>query len=213
MPRRADSFPPMISSVVVVLLAMLAVNDATPVRADSACNEQPGPVAEGTHWILSYDRAKGRGCWMLVDGFGHETAVWGGPVTMPQTPATTAPAPSLPSQRESWFGNFNFTGEPANATPERSAPQISHLNPPHRLHLNVAHASRADNGDRADQKSNSKEHAAKRTSTVLISGEESAQFQEFLRWRERKQQFEDFLRWREREQLTGAMKLGTSSQR
>jgi hypothetical protein len=235
MPERANSFPPMIPGVVFVLLAMFAVNVESPVRADSACIEQPGQLAAGTHWVLHYDRAKGQGCWILVDAFEHETGVWGGPVTMLPTQPSAAPAPTLSSQHESLLGNFNSTGASANVKPERSAPQISRPNPPHKPQGNVA---KADNGVREDQKSSGKGHTVKRVSSVLIDREESALFEEFLRWRELQQltgamkpehavikrvspvligpeesaQFEEFLRWRERQQLTGAMKPGLSSQ-
>jgi hypothetical protein len=237
MPERANSFPRMIPGVVFVLLAMFAVNVESPVRADSACIEQPDQLAAGTHWVLHYDRAKGRGCWILVDTFGRETGVWGGPVTMLQAQPSAAPAPAVSSQHESMPGNFNSMGASANVTPERSAPQISHPKPPHKPKGRVANANKADNGVRADQKSNGKGHAVKRFSPVLIDPKESALFEEFLQWSELQQltgamkpehavkrfspvlidpeesaQFDEFLRWRKRQQLTGAMKPGPSSQ-
>jgi hypothetical protein len=130
---------------------MFAVSFESPVRADSACIEQPGHQTAGTHWVLHYDRAKGRRCWILVDGFGRETGVWGGPVAMPQEQPSAAPVPTPSSKHESLPGNFNFVGASANLTPEGSAPQISHPNPRHKPHGNIANA---DNGVRADQKSN-----------------------------------------------------------
>jgi hypothetical protein len=87
-------------------------------------------------------------------------------------------------------------GASANLTPEKSAPQISHPNPRHKPHGNIANA---DNGVRADQKSNGKEHAVKQTSLVRLRPEEIAQFDEFLRWRAL-------------QLLTGGMKPAASSQ-
>jgi len=200
MPARADPFPRMLPGVVVVLFAMLAVDVESPVRAESACIEQPGALVEGTRWILDHDRAKGRECWILVDAFGHETGLWGGPVTMPQAQPSAVPAPS--SQHAPLPGTDVAT--------KRSATQIAH--PPHKPPGNVANANRADDGIRADQMSNGKAHLVKPVSSVLISREESTDFEEFLRWRERRQQFEDFFRWRERQQPAGAMKRRASSQ-
>jgi hypothetical protein len=181
MPERANSFPRKIPGIVFVLLALFAVNFGSPVRAGSACIEQPGPVAAGTHWVLQPDRDKGRECWILVDAFGHETGLWGGPAVMPEAQPGAAPAPT-----------------PASATPESNTPQTSHPNPPHKPQGNVASTNKADDGVRADQKNNGKAHVAKRVSPVLLSPEESALFEEFM--------FEKFLRWRELQRRTGAMK-------
>jgi hypothetical protein len=204
MPERANSFPRMIPGVVLVLLAMFAVNLESPVRADSACIEQPGLQAGGTHWVLRYD-PNGRGCWTLVDVFGHETGLWGSPAVMPQAQPSTAPAPTLSSQHDSSPGTFNFMGASANVTPERSELQISHPNLRHKPQSNVANANKAHH-DVRDQKSNGEGHAVKRVSPILIGRDETVQFEKFLRWRERQQQFERFFQWRERQQLTGTMK-------
>jgi hypothetical protein len=206
MPERANSSSRVISGLVFALFAMLAVSFENPVRADSTCVEQPGLLAEGTHWVLHHDRTTGRECWILVDAYGRETALWGGPVTMPQTQSSAAPAPTLSSQHESLLGNL-----PRNVTPERGALEINHPKPAHRLQGHVANINKTDNGVWTDQKSSGKGHAAKSVPSVLLSPEESAEFPEFLRWRERQQQFEEFLRWHERRQLTGALRPQASS--
>ena len=211
MPERANSSSQVIAGLVFVLFAMSAVSFENPVRADSTCVEQPGLLAEGTHWVLHHDRATGRECWILVDGFGRETALWGGPVTLPQTQSSAAPAPTPSSQHESLLDNLNFKGASTNVMPESGAPEINHPNSMHKLQGHVANIHKTDNGFRTDQKSSGKGHSAKLVPSVLLNAEESAQFPEFLRWRERQQQFEEFLRWRERRQLTGAIRPQASS--
>jgi hypothetical protein len=211
MPERANSTSQVITGVVFVFSAMFAATFENPARADSACVEQPGLVAEGTHWVLHHDRATGRECWILVDIFGRETALWGGPVTMPQAQSGAVLPSMVSSQHESWLGNFNFKGAPTNVTPEREALEINHPNPAHKLRGRIANAAKPDNGVWTDQKSNGKEHALKSAPSVLLNPEESAQFPEFLRWRERQQQFEEFLRWRERRQFTGTIRPQASS--
>jgi hypothetical protein len=214
MPERADLTSQVITGVVFVLFATFAATFENPARADSACVEQPGLVAEGTHWVLHHDRVTGRECWILVDTFGRETALWGGPLTMPQTQSSAVPPPTVSSQHESMLGNLNFKGKGGpiiSVTPERGALEINHPNPAHKLQGHVANVTKPDNGVRTDQKSNGKGHALKSVPSVLLDPEESAQFPEFLRWRERQQQFEEFLRWRERRQFTGAMRPQASS--
>ncbi len=121
---------------------------------------------------------------------------------VPQAQPNAAPAPTPPTQRESSHGNFNLTGASANLTPERNAPQISHPGPPHKPQSNVATANKEDTGIRADEKGNGKGHVARRVSLVTMGREESAEFEEFLRWRQHERLFQDFLRWYELQRLT-----------
>ncbi len=213
---RANSLPAMRPGVVFALLAMFAADIEIPARADSACAEQPGQQPAGTHWVFHSDRVNGRGCWTLVDTFGHETGLWGGPATVPEA----LPGPALPSLPDS--PSDDSKGGSAPGTAERSAPQISHTHPRHKPRRNVA--SRVDKDVRADRKSDDKKDGAKQAAPALMSQEERAQFQEFLRWRElqlltgaikpeppvrpaspvvisreESAEFEEFLRWRERQ--------------
>jgi hypothetical protein len=138
----------MLLGVVFVSSAAVTVTFDSPVRADDACIEQPPqPVAEATPgsvphdytvpytyaachachsratevltWAVRYDR-KGRKCWFLVDSFGSDVTD-----AHLRSPAALAPTPTLSSTLASLFGNFNFSGTPANPAPEVSAPQIS----------------------------------------------------------------------------------------
>src|SRR5229473_1571792 len=103
MPERANSFAPTIPGVFSILVATIAVHFCSPVRADSACLEQPSqPAAEGTRWSAHYDRAKGRKCWILVNAAtnGHDTpqaqpnAAQISPVGVPRKPQGNAASAS-----------------------------------------------------------------------------------------------------------------------
>jgi hypothetical protein len=182
MPERVSSFAPMIPGVFAVLAATIAVHFASPVRADSACIEQPNqPAAEGMRWSLHYDRAKGRKCWILVDAStnGHDGAPGQG-----QPNAAPGPVESISSQIASLLGNL--TGASAN-TPQVNGPQTSPATGPRKPQSNAANASKADNGVRADQRSTGEGHAARRASSALTQGEREALFEEFLRWHESQQ--------------------------
>ena len=177
MPERANSFAPTIPGVFSILVATIAVHFCSPVRADSACLEQPSqPAAEGTRWSAHYDRAKGRKCWILVNAAtnGHDT-----PQAQPNAAST------LSEQIASLLGNL--TGASANVAPQPTAPQISPVGVPRKPQGNAASASKADSGVRADQKSIGEVHAVKRVSPVLTQPEREALFEEFLRWQQDQQ--------------------------
>jgi hypothetical protein len=180
MPERVNSLAPRIPGIFAVLVATIAVHFSSPARAD-ACLEHPGqPAAEGTHWSLHYDRAKGRKCWILVDAStnGHDAAAQ----TQPNAAPTPGPVESLSSQIASLLGNL--TGASANVTPQVNGPQTTSVprKPP-----NAANAGKADNGVRADQKSVGEGNATKRVSPALTQLEREALFEEFLRWQESQQ--------------------------
>ena len=177
MPERASSFAPTIPGVFSVLVATIAVHFCSPVRADSACLDQPShPAAEGTRWSAHYDRAKGRKCWILVDAStnGHDA-----PQAQPNAAST------LSEQIASLLGNL--TGASANVAPQPTAPQVSPATAPRKPQGNTANAGKADNGVHADQRSIGEGHAAKRVSPVLTQPEREALFEEFLRWQQDQQ--------------------------
>jgi hypothetical protein len=179
MPERANSFAPTFSGVFSVLVATIAVHFCSPVRADSACLEQPSqPAAEGTRWSAHYDRAKGRKCWILVDAStnGHDAAA-------PQ--AQPSAASTLSEQIASLLGNL--TGASANVARQPTAPQVGPATAPRKPPGNTANASKADNGVHADQRSIGEGHAVKRVSPVLTQPEREALFEEFLRWQQDQQ--------------------------
>jgi hypothetical protein len=163
----------MIPGVFAVLVATIAVHFCAPVRADSACLEQPNqPAAEGTRWSAHYDRAKGRKCWILVDAStsGHDA-----PQAQPNAASTSGPVETFSSQIASLLGNL--TGASANTTPQAGA-----AGAPRKLQGNVANAGKTDNGARADQKGDG--HALKRANPALTPVEREALFEEFLRWQQ-----------------------------
>jgi hypothetical protein len=172
----------MIRGVLAVLVATIAVHFESPARADNACIVQPSqPAAEGTRWSLHYDRAKGRKCWVLVDAAknGHDAA------TQAQSNAAPTPGPveAFSSQIASLLGNF--TGGSANVTPQATAPQVnaaqtSPAGAPRKPQVNAANAGKADNGVRADPRSEGP--AMKRAASGLTEREREALFEEFLRW-------------------------------
>jgi hypothetical protein len=172
----------MIPGVFAVLVAMIAIHLCSPVRADSACLEQPSqPAAEGTRWSAHYDRAKGRKCWVLVDASanGHDAAA------EPNASSVSASVETLSSQIASLLGNL--TGASANATPQATTPQAGAASVPRKPQGNAANASKTDNGVRTDQRGEG--HAVKRVNPALTQPEREALFEEFLRW----QQNEDTL--------------------
>jgi len=172
MPERVNSFAPTIPGVFSVLVATIAVHFCSPVRADSACLDQPSrPAAEGTRWSAHYDRAKGRKCWVLVDAStnGHEAA-------QPQPNAASTSVETISSQIASLLGNL--TGATANVTP----PQAGPTSVPRKPQGNATNASKTDNGVRADQRGEG--HAVKRVNPALTQPEREALFEEFLRWQQ-----------------------------
>jgi len=184
MPERANSFAPMIVRVLTVLVAMIAVHFAGPVRADSACIEQPNqPAAEGMRWSLHYDRAKGRRCWILVDAStnGHDAAP---AQAQPNAAPPPGPVEALSSQITSLLGNL--TGTSATG-PQINGPQTSPATGPRKPQGNAANAGKADNGVHADPRSSGEGHVAKRASSGLSQGEREELFEEFLRWQESQQ--------------------------
>jgi hypothetical protein len=182
MRERINSFAPILPCVFLVFAATVAVDFMNPVRAESACIEQPSQsAAQGTHWSARYDRAKGRKCWFLVDANGRD-------VTASQaSPPTPAPVDALSSQIGSFFGSL--TAAAANAMPQFSAPQgdappTGPMRAPLKPRGNGANA-RADNRARAEQNgAGDARGAAKRVSPSLTEPEREALFEEFLRWQE-----------------------------
>ena len=187
MPERANSFAPTIPGVFSVLVATIAVHFCSPVRADSACLEQPSqPAVEGTRWSAHYDRAKGRKCWILVNAStnGRDAAA---PQAQPNAASTSAPVETLSSQIASLLGNL--TGASANVTPQASAPQVGPASVPRKPQGNAANASKTDNGVRGEG------HAVKRVSPALTQPERQALFQEFLRWQENQESISTLIPW------------------
>jgi hypothetical protein len=181
MPERANSFAPTFPGVLLVLVATIAVHFCSPVRADSACLEQPSqPAAEGMRWSAHYDRAKGRKCWILVDASTN-----GRDASQAQPNAASTAVETLSSQIASLLGNL--TGASANVTSQATAPQVGSASVPRKPQGNGANAGKADNGIRADQRSIGEGHAAKRASPTLTELEREALFEEFLRWQETRQ--------------------------
>src|SRR5262252_10705215 len=202
MPKRGNSFAPIIPSLAFVFVATIAVHLCSPVRAETACIEQPSqPAAEGTHWSSRYNRAKGRKCWFLVDANGHDVTA---SQIQPSAAPTPAPASSLSplAQITSLLG---LTGATANAvpqantqqanTPQGDPAQISPASVPRKRDGNAANASKNDNGSRADQKTVGEAHPVKRVSLPLTPEEREALFEEFLRWQENRQSASTLSPW------------------
>jgi hypothetical protein len=169
MPERAYSFAPTIPGVFSVFVTAMAVHFCSPVRADSACLDQPSqPAAEGTRWSAHYDRTKGRKCWVLVDAStsGRDAAA---PQAQPNAASISAPVETLSSQIASLLGNL--TGASANVTPQATAPQAGAPGAPRKPQGNAA---------RTDQRAEG--HAVKRVNPALTQPEREALFEEFLRW-------------------------------
>jgi hypothetical protein len=178
MPERANSFAPTIPGIFSVLVATIAIHFCSPVRADSACLDQPSqPAAEGMRWSAHYDRAKGRKCWILVDAStnGHEASQ-----ALPNAASASAAIETLSSQIASLLGSL--TGASANVTPQSSAPQAGSAGVPRKPQGNAANASKAENGVRTDQRGEG--HAVKHVNPALTQPEREALFEEFLRWRQ-----------------------------
>jgi hypothetical protein len=185
MPERVNSSASIIPCVSFLLVAMIAVHFLSPVRAESACIEQPSqPAPDGTHWSVHYDRAKGRKCWFLADAKGRDvTASQAQPSAVP----TPAPADSLSSQIASLLGSL--TGAAESALPQANAsqgdaPQLRPPRGPRKPRSNGANDARADNGVQAEQKGAGEGRAVKHVSSPLTEPEREALFEEFLRWRE-----------------------------
>jgi hypothetical protein len=179
MPERVNSFAPILPCVFLVVVATIAVDFISPVRAEeSACIERPGQAAApGAHWTARYDRAKGRKCWFLLDANGRD-------ITASQTQpsaSTSAPAEGFSSQIASFFGSLI----PQVSAPPDDAPQTGPVPAPRKPRGGGAIASTADNAERAEQKGAGEGRAAaKRISPSLTGPEREALFQEFLRWQE-----------------------------
>jgi hypothetical protein len=185
MPERVNSFASIIPGVSFVFIATLAVHFVSPVRAESACIEEPGQrAAEGTHWIAHYDRAKGRKCWVLVDANGRDvTAAPARPSAQP----TPSPVDSLSSQIASLLGSLTGAGEaaaPQVNAPQGDAPQTGPLRVPRKPRGSGGNAGKGDNGGRAEEKGAGEGRAMKRVASPLTEPEREELFEEFLRWRE-----------------------------
>jgi hypothetical protein len=186
MPERVNSFAPVLPCVFLALVATVAVDFVSPVRAESACIEQPShSAAEGTHWKARYDRAKGRKCWFLVDPNGRDITP---SQAQPSSVPTPAPVDLLSSQIASLLGSLTAAAEnamPQVSAPPADAPQTGSARAPHKPRGNGAKAMRADNGLRGEQKGAGEGRgAAKRVSSPLTEPEREALFEEFLRWQE-----------------------------
>jgi hypothetical protein len=185
MPARVSSFAPSLPCVFLVFVATVAVDFMSPVRAESACIEQPNQrAAEGTHWSARYDRTKGRKCWFLVDADGRD-------IETSQAQANSAPTPTpvdaLSSQIASLLGSLTAAAEngmPQVSAPPGDAPQAP-PRAPHKPRGNGANAGRADNAVRGEQKGSGEARGAvKRVSPPLTESEREELFEEFLRWQE-----------------------------
>lgn len=182
MPERVNSFVSIIPGILFVFVATIAPHFSSPVRAESACTEQPSqPAPDGTHWSVHYDRAKGRKCWFLADAKGRD-------VTASQTQASAAPTPtptdSLSSQISSLLGSLTGAAESAVQqayAPQGDAPQPGPARGPRKPRGNGA---KADNGVQAEQKGVGEGRAVKHVSSSLTEPKRAELFEEFLRWRE-----------------------------
>jgi hypothetical protein len=186
MPERVNSFAPILSCVIFVVVATVAVDFMSPARAESACLEQPSQTAaQGTHWSARYDRAKGRKCWFLVDANGRDIAP---SQAQPSSAPTPAAVDVLSSQFAALLGSLTAAAEnaaPQVSAPPGDAPQTGPVRAPHKPHGNSANASRADNAVRAEQKGAGEARGAvKHVSPSLTETEREALFEEFLRWQE-----------------------------
>jgi hypothetical protein len=170
----------------VFLVFVATVDFMNPVRAESACIEQPGQsAAQGTHWSARYDRSKDRKCWFLVDANGRD-------VTPSQAQPGSAPTPTpmdaLSSQIASFFGSLTTAAGnvmPQVRAPQGDAPPTGPVRAPLGPHGNGANASKADNRARADEKGAGEARgAARHVSPSLTEPEREALFEEFLRWQE-----------------------------
>jgi hypothetical protein len=186
MPERVNSFAPILPCVFLVSVATVAIDFGSPVRAESACLEQPGQrAAEGTRWSARYDGAKGRKCWFLVDANGRDVTA---SQAQPGPAPAPAPAESLSSQIASLFGSLAAAAENATAqvsAPQGDAPRTAPARAPHKPRGNGANASRADNGARGEHRGAVEGRGTvKRVSPALTEPEREALFEEFLRWQE-----------------------------
>jgi hypothetical protein len=192
MPKRVNSFVPMILSVsvplipalffVVVVFAFVATIAAPgSARADSACITQPSqPTAEGSRWYLRYDRAKGRKCWFLGIATTNVRDV-----TTPQGQTSAAAAPTLSSRLAELFGGL--AGSSTNVAPQANAAQSNLTSAPRKTSGNSPNSAKPDKSARADQRDIVVGHAGKRAPPALTQPERNALFEEFLRWHESQQ--------------------------
>jgi hypothetical protein len=96
MPERVSSFAPSLRCVFLVFVATVGVDFMSPVRAESACIEQPSQrAAEGTRWSARHDRAQGRKCWFVVDADGGDIAA---SQAQPNSAPMPTPVEALSSQ-------------------------------------------------------------------------------------------------------------------
>jgi len=201
MPKRGNSFAPIIPSLAFAFVATIAVYLCSPVRAETACIEQPSqPAAEGTHWSARYNRAKGRKCWFLVDANGHDVTA---SQIQPNAAPTPAPASSLSPLAQ--ITSFLGLGPTANAAPQANTQQAntpqgdpaqnSPASVPRKRDGNAANAGKNDNGSRAEQKTVGEAHPVKPVSLPLTAEEREALFEEFLRWQENRQSASTLSPW------------------
>jgi hypothetical protein len=186
MPERVNSFAPILPCVFLVFVVTVAADFTSPVRAESACIEQPSQgAAQGTHWIARYDRAKGSKCRFLVDANGRDVTA---SPAQPSLAPTSAPADALSSQIAAFLGGLTGVADnamPQVSAPQADAPQTGPVRAPHKPRGSGANAGRADNGVRAEQKGAGRGRGAvKRASPSLTEPEREALFEEFLRWQE-----------------------------
>jgi hypothetical protein len=178
MPRRARLSGSMVSSVVCVLPAIVAVGMDSPAQAECVAQlNQQQAAPDGAHWSLHYDRAKNRRCWILVDAAGHEVS----PTPQAQPQQSTSPALST---FQTFIGNFTGGGPPSPPAQEAPAAAATPAPapPPRRTPAHVASPNRVEHAARTEQreKSDPVKHE-------LTEPEREALFEEFLRWHESQQ--------------------------
>jgi hypothetical protein len=193
MPKRVNSFVPLILSVSVPLIpavffivvalafvATIAVFTYGSARADSACIAQPSqPAAEGSRWYLRYDSTKGRRCWFLgASTNAHEVAT-------PQGQTSAPAAPTLSSRLAEFFGGLARSS--TDVAPQANAAQSNLTSAPRKTPGNSPNAAKPDKSARADQRDIVEGHAGKRAPPALTQPERNALFEEFLRWHESQQ--------------------------
>jgi hypothetical protein len=98
--------------------------------------------------------------------------------------AARAPAPTLSAQLASLW--TYLTEAFPKATPESDAPQTSAPNPPRQNQSKAANADKTDSSVRGGPRSSGEGHAVKRVSSIPADLGRDPLFQEFLRWRERR---------------------------
>jgi hypothetical protein len=206
MPKRMKSLALTIFSAVFVSFSMLAIDFDRDAQAGDICIEKlPRPASEGAPgnpardymichscyftkeillWDVRYDRATGRTCWFLRDAYGRD-------VTDAHVRSSAAPTPTFTlSSLTSWFANFNFMRALASAGPESNSSQTTPVEPPGKHQRDTANMKKMASGVRDSHRSDSEARSEKRGSQASThrddQDDERAQFEEFLRWRERR---------------------------